>query len=57
MSSLATDLDLGFSLGYLSCATSYNFAFHFNERMKKAKAAKAWIKKLNKTYKFFPGLV
>lgn len=34
-----------------------NFAFHFNERMKKAKAAEARIKELSKTYGLCPGLV
>lgn len=34
-----------------------NFAFHFNERMKKAKAAEARIKGLSKTYGLCPGLV
>lgn len=34
-----------------------NFAFHFNERMKKAKAAEARIKGLSKTYGLCPELV
>ena len=34
-----------------------NFAFHFNERMKKAKTAEARIKGLSKTYGLCPGLV
>ena len=34
-----------------------NFAFHVNERMKKAKAAEAQIKGLSKTYRLCPGLV
>lgn len=34
-----------------------NFDFHINEKIKKAKAAKAQIKKLSKIYGFFPRLV
>lgn len=34
-----------------------NFAFHFNERMKQAKAAEFRIKGLSKTYGLCPGLV
>ncbi len=34
-----------------------NFAFHVNERMKKAKAAEAQIKGLSRTYRLSSGLV
>ena len=37
--------------------THLNFAFHVNERMKKAKAAEFNIKGLSKTYGLCPGLV